>query len=73
MELANKKNKTVAQVMIRWCIDQGFPVIPKSVKEHRIYENCNIFDFKLEKQELKDLESLNQKSHVCWNPLNEEW
>ena len=33
--------------MIRWCLDQGFITIPKSVNENRIIENTQVFDFQL--------------------------
>lgn len=54
--LAKKHNKTPAQILIRWGLQQGFVVLPKSVTKSRIEENTNVYDFELDKQ---DLETLN--------------
>jgi len=53
--LADKYQKTPAQIVIRWHIDNGLVVIPKSVTAKRIEENFSVFDFSLEKTELSDL------------------
>ena len=39
--------------MIRWCLDRNFVVIPKSVKEQRIIENSDVYDFKLTQEDLQ--------------------
>ena len=40
-------NKSTAQLLIRWSLQRGYVCIPKSVKEDRIIENGNIFDFNI--------------------------
>ena len=45
--LAKKYQKTVAQLMLRWSIQHGLVVIPKSIHKDRIEENINIFDFQI--------------------------
>lgn len=56
--VAAAHKKTPAQVLIRWGIDTGSIVIPKSVKEHRIQENFNVLDFALSPEELKAIATL---------------
>jgi len=53
--LARKYGKTPAQIVIRWHLDQGLVVIPKSVTPARIVENAQVFDFRLEKDELAEI------------------
>ena len=57
-EVANKLGRTPAQVIIRWHIDNGLVVIPKSVTPSRIVENFNVFDFKLSADDLEKLNGL---------------
>jgi diketogulonate reductase-like aldo/keto reductase len=51
-KIASKYNKTVAQVLLRWNIQQGVVTIPKSSRKERLEENANIFDFKLTNEEM---------------------
>ena len=55
--IASKHSKTAAQVVIRWQVQRGVVVIPKSVTSSRIEENGNIFDFQLSEEEMKEMES----------------
>jgi len=51
-ELAEKYGKTPAQIALRWGVENGMTVIPKSVTPSRIAENANIFDFSLDRRDL---------------------
>lgn len=69
-ELARKYNKTVAQVILRWDIQNGVVTIPKSTKEHRIIENAAIFDFELSTEDMTKISSLNENHRVGPDPDN---
>jgi 2,5-diketo-D-gluconate reductase A len=60
VEIANHHNKTVGQVVLRWNIQRGVIVIPKSTHKERILENFDIFDFKLSDEEMKKIGSLDE-------------
>ena len=57
-DTAGKLSRTPAQVIIRWHIDNGLVVIPKSVTPSRIVENFKVFDFKLSAEDLEKLNAL---------------
>ena len=56
--IANEHGKSAAQVMLRWGIQQGRSVIPKSTKPTRIAENLDVFDFELTTEELATIDAL---------------
>lgn len=57
-QVAERVGRTPAQVLLRWCVQQGIPVIPKSTHPERIKENAQIFDFTLSDEDVAALESL---------------
>jgi len=56
--IANRLERTPAQVIIRWHLDMGFIVIPKSVKQSRIAENFDVFNFKLDPDDMQAIAAL---------------
>ncbi|SDH37999.1 Aldo/keto reductase [Vibrio xiamenensis] len=58
VQLAEKYQKTPAQIILRWHLEHGYSVIPKSVHEHRIKENFAVFDFSLTASEVASIDSL---------------
>ena len=68
LKLANMYKKTYAQIMLRFLIELGVVVIPKSITAKRVKENINIFDFKLDDNDLAELKSADRNLRTCWNP-----
>ena len=72
-KLADKYNKTPAQIALRWNIDRGTMIIPKSVHKERLKENIDIFDIELDEADLNSLASLDKKKRFSGDPLDQEW
>ncbi|RKS97372.1 aldo/keto reductase [Chryseobacterium defluvii] len=71
--IAEKYHKTVAQVILRWHLQEGFCVIPKSVTPSRIEENFNIFDFELIEDEMNVVRSLDTGKRLFFDPKDPAW
>lgn len=67
-QLADKYNKSYAQIMLRWALQQDVVIIPKSTSPDRISENINIFDFRLSDIEMNLLKKQDKNLRTCWNP-----
>ncbi|TGA98837.1 aldo/keto reductase [Sporolactobacillus shoreae] len=70
VRIAEKHQKTPAQIILRWHIQDGVVSIPKSTKEHRIIENGNLFDFELSEDEMNAIQALNQDHRTGPDPDN---
>ncbi len=66
--VAKNHGRTNAQVLLRWAIQHGLVVIPKSVHADRIAENARIFDFELTSDEVSALDDLNEGFRSSWDP-----
>ncbi|MCP3994770.1 MAG: aldo/keto reductase [bacterium] len=67
-EVGNQYGKTPAQVLIRWALDKGFVVLPKSVNADRIAENRDVFDFSLTAGDMERLDALDEGLATGWDP-----
>jgi diketogulonate reductase-like aldo/keto reductase len=67
---AGSKNKSPAQILIRWALQHGLVVIPKSANHRRILENADVFDFALSAADMRLLDSFNENLRTCWDPTN---
>jgi len=64
LKIANANNKTVAQILGRWCVQHGFVYMPKSVKKVRMVKNALVFDFELSKKEMDTLDALTSRQNI---------
>ncbi|GGE53652.1 putative oxidoreductase YtbE [Pullulanibacillus camelliae] len=69
-EIAANYNKSVAQVILRWDLQNEVVTIPKSTKEHRIIENADVFDFELTQADMARIDGLNENLRVGPDPDN---
>lgn len=67
-EIAAAHGKSNAQVMLRWSLQHGNVVLPKSVTPERIKENFDVFDFELTAGEMAQIDALNEDFRTCWDP-----
>ena len=67
-EIAEAHDKTAAQVVIRWHLQIGNVVIPKSVTQERIEANLDVFDFELDEGQLEAIEELDQAERIGPDP-----
>ena len=75
-KIAAKYNKTVAQVILRWELQRGIVIIPKSVHIERMEQNFNVFDFELSKEDMATMASLDKKQSSFFShtdPAMVEW
>ena len=60
VRVASKRlNRTPAQIVLRWGLQRGTAIIPKTSKKERLIENQSLFDFELSDQEMSDISDLN--------------
>lgn len=75
-DLAAKHRKSVAQIVLRWLIQRGIVVIPKSVHKERMAENIDVFDFTLPPEDMARIAALDMKQS-CFlshrDPQTVEW
>lgn len=60
--------RTPAQVLIRWVLQHGWIVLPKSARKARIEENAAVYDFELTDEDMRALDGMNENLRTCWDP-----
>lgn len=71
VQAAAKAHKvTPAQVLLRWAIEKGLHVVPKSVRPERMKENADVFKFKLSTKEVAAIDALNKNTRYAWKGLD---
>jgi len=65
--IGKKYNKSIAQVVLRWMIQRGIVVIPKSVTKERIVQNFNVFDFELGQDDMEQIKTLDKNQSAFFD------
>ena len=65
---SSAETKSTAQILIRWALQHGLVVIPKSSNRRRIIENADVFDFEISDDDMKLLDTFNENLRTCWDP-----
>ncbi len=69
--IARELGKTPAQVLLRWSVQNGYVVLPKSVRAERIAENAALFDFALTSEQMARLDGLEENLVTGWDPAEQ--
>ena len=73
LEIASSYSKTPAQIVLRWHLQHGIAIIPKSTNPQRIAENAKLYDFHLDADTMQRIDRLNKEELVItWRP-EEDW
>ncbi len=72
-KLGQKYNKTASQMLIKWSLQSGFTVIPKSSNPDRIKENASIFDFTISPEDMQTMNAMETGSGVTWDRTCTTW
>ncbi|XP_024262315.1 glyoxal reductase [Oncorhynchus tshawytscha] len=68
VQIAQGYGLTTAQVLLRWAVQQGVPVLPKSSHPTRVAENGHVFDFELTAEDMERLGGMDCGQKYCWDP-----
>lgn len=71
-EISERSGRSPAQVLLRWGVQRGFVVLPKSVTPARIQENAQLFDFSLDAAAMSRLDALEEGLVTGWDPATQE-
>ena len=67
-ELSEKYGCTCTQLLVRWSLQRGFVLLPKSVKRERIEQNADVGGFEIDEVDMKTLDELDEDLHTDWDP-----
>lgn len=65
--IAEKYNKTTAQVLLRWSLQHGFVAIPKSGNKNHIQENYDVFDFRILEKDMEKIDSVKEEFRLLYD------
>ena len=65
--ISRKHNISEAQLLLKWGIQKGYPVIPKSIKKERLEENIDLFGFDIGTDDMEIISQLDKGDGVAWS------
>lgn len=71
LDIARRVDRTIAQVLLRWSLQKGNVILPKSSKPARIAENARLFDFALDGRAMSELDALEEGLVTGWDPARQ--
>jgi diketogulonate reductase-like aldo/keto reductase len=71
-QIASALRRSPAQILLRWGIQHGYVVLPKSTRPERIEENAAVFDFELDADALAQLDALDENLVTGWDPATQK-
>jgi len=72
-EIAEAHGKSIQQIVLRWHLQEGLVVFPKTVRKERLVENFSVFDFVLSEQEMAALVAMDADRRVGTHPRDGNW
>lgn len=70
VSMAEKYDKTPAQIILRWALQQGVSTIPKSSNKKRLRENFDVFDFHISDADIAHINTFNEDLRIVDNPMD---
>lgn len=67
-DLANKYDKSIAQLVLRWSLQHNFLPLPKTVTKERVWENADIFDFEISEEDMKVIDGMTGRAGSATDP-----
>ena len=64
--MANKYKVTEAQILLKWAIQKGYKILPKSVSEERIRQNFDLFSFEIDQDDMNHVENMDKGDGIAW-------
>ena len=68
--IAAKYGRSPAQILLRWGLQHGLVMIPKSSRPDHIRENANVFDFEIRAEDMVALDALDEQRRMAWDPTD---
>jgi 2,5-diketo-D-gluconate reductase A len=65
--MARKYGVSEAQVLLRWAVQKGYPVLPKSLNPERMRRNLDLFSFEIDEREMTAIAKMNRGDGVAWS------